>query len=64
MGQESKKFWGFTAPVPWPRTTQIAMHKVPICSLNYTPALAHVQEKTLLESPPMCFWALNCRMKQ
>lgn len=48
MGQESEKFWGFTAPVAWPKTSQIAMHKVPICSWNYTPALAHVQEKTLL----------------
>lgn len=43
-----QKFWGFTAPVAGPKTSQIAMHKVPICSLNYTPALAHVQEKTLL----------------
>lgn len=48
MGQESEKFWGFTASVAWPKTAQIAVHEVPICSLNYTPALAHVQEKTLL----------------
>lgn len=44
MVQESEKFWGFPAPVAWPKTSQIAMHKVPICSLNYTPALAQVQE--------------------
>lgn len=46
--QNSVKLWGFTTPEAWPKSFETARHEVPVCSLNYTPALTHVQEKTLL----------------
>lgn len=46
--QKSMKLWGFTAPEAWPKSFETARHKVPICSLNYTSALTHVQQKALL----------------
>lgn len=29
------KLCGFTTPEAWPKSFEIARHKVPICSLNY-----------------------------